>query len=126
MMSASAPIPASKAQAMQIPSRIKHPVTGHMIPLSSTPGGSLYGTTPGGTRISYSRDILLHYKNSPLSKSPAQLPSSILALGCTTEHASPIPEEKLKKQTSDSGDAGGDRNRGDGSNVADDEMFEME
>jgi len=117
---------------MQIPSRIKHPVTGHMIPLSSTPGGSIYGTTPGGTRISYSRDILLSYRNSPLSKSPASLPASILALGCTNsstaEHASPIPEEKLKKQHSNSaGGAGGEGGGHQRGGVDDEEsMFEME
>lgn len=54
------------------------PHTGQMIPLSSTPGGSLYGTTPGGTRISYDRNSLMNFRNSPLSKSPAMLPQSII------------------------------------------------
>jgi hypothetical protein len=76
-MSVSVPKP-SAAQAMQIPSRVKNPTTGQFIPLSSTPGGSLYGTTPGGTRIQYDRSSLLNYRNSPLSKSPAHIPQSII------------------------------------------------
>ena len=98
-MSAAAPIPA-KAQAMSIPTRIKNPSTGAYIPLSSTPGGSLYGTTPGGTRIQYDRSSLLNYRNSPLSKSPAHLPQSIINLGVTTEAAEAIPEEVMKPSAS--------------------------
>jgi len=37
---------------------------------SSTPGGTLFSTTPGGTRIIYDRDFLLECRNSPLTKSP--------------------------------------------------------
>ena len=59
------------------------PHTGQMIPLSSTPGGSLYGTTPGGTRISYDRNSLMNFRNSPLSKSPAMLPQSLIKSGQT-------------------------------------------
>mmetsp|Transcript_22030 Transcript_22030/g.30300 ORF Transcript_22030/g.30300 Transcript_22030/m.30300 type:complete len:110 (+) Transcript_22030:27-356(+) len=44
--------------------------------LSVTPGGSIYGTTPGGTRIKYDRDALLILRNSPLSQTPPKdLPS---------------------------------------------------
>lgn len=43
--------------------------------LSTTPGGTLYGTTPGGTKIIYDRSVLLHLRNSPLAKTP---PSSTL------------------------------------------------
>jgi hypothetical protein len=37
---------------------------------SSTPGGTLFSTTPGGTRIIYDRAFLMHLRNSPLAKSP--------------------------------------------------------
>nr|CDS30584.1 eukaryotic translation initiation factor 4E [Hymenolepis microstoma] len=37
---------------------------------SSTPGGSIFSTTPGGTRIYYDRDTLLMCKNSPIARSP--------------------------------------------------------
>ena|SRR3989338_7133524 len=42
--------------------------------LSTTPGGTLYATTPGGTKIIYNRDKLMALAQSPLSKSPLNLP----------------------------------------------------
>jgi len=42
--------------------------------ISVTPGGSCYATTPGGTRIRWTRDQMLHFSNSPLAKSPLTLP----------------------------------------------------
>mmetsp|Transcript_16587 Transcript_16587/g.24740 ORF Transcript_16587/g.24740 Transcript_16587/m.24740 type:complete len:121 (-) Transcript_16587:128-490(-) len=43
--------------------------------LSVTPGGDhFYATTPGGSRIIYDRQSLLKLANSPLSKSPVNLP----------------------------------------------------
>ncbi|CAF1058950.1 unnamed protein product [Adineta ricciae] len=35
-----------------------------------TPGGSIYSTTPGGTRIYYDRTFLLSRRDSPLTRSP--------------------------------------------------------
>jgi len=40
------------------------------INFSTSVGGTLYGTTPGGTKIVYDRNTLLQYRNSPLSKTP--------------------------------------------------------
>jgi hypothetical protein len=37
---------------------------------SSTPNGTIYGTTPGGTKIIYERNFLMNLKNSPLSQTP--------------------------------------------------------
>lgn len=42
--------------------------------LSSTPGGTLFSTTPGGTRIVYDRSFLMQCRNSPLAKNPPNLP----------------------------------------------------
>ena len=39
-----------------------------------TPGGSIYSTTPGGTRIYYDRAFLLSRRDSPLARSPPHLP----------------------------------------------------
>lgn len=39
---------------------------------SQTPGGTLFSTTPGGTRIVYERNFLMQCRNSPLAKSPLQ------------------------------------------------------
>ncbi|XP_041117033.1 eukaryotic translation initiation factor 4E-binding protein 2 [Polyodon spathula] len=41
----------------------------------TTPGGTLFSTTPGGTRIIYDRKFLLDRRNSPLAQTPpAHLP----------------------------------------------------
>ena len=123
-MSVAVPKPSGAASAMAIPSRVKNPTTGSWIPLSSTPGGSLYGTTPGGTRIQYDRSALMNYRNSPLSKSPAMIPQSIINLGVTTDAAVAIPEEVLKKPTNASSTAAtGDKAP---ATDQDDELFEMD
>ncbi|CAL8342918.1 unnamed protein product [Lota lota] len=36
----------------------------------STPGGTLFSTTPGGTRIIYDRKFLLECRSSPVAKTP--------------------------------------------------------
>ncbi|CAH8863993.1 unnamed protein product [Trichobilharzia szidati] len=36
----------------------------------TTPGGTLFSTTPGGTRIVYERDFILNCRNSPVARSP--------------------------------------------------------
>lgn len=99
------------------------PSTGLWIPLSSTPGGSLYGTTPGGSRIAYDRASLLNLRNSPLSKSPATLPAAIINLGVTTSAV--IPEERPSRQSS-GGSAAARAAGGQGAAADDDELFDME
>jgi len=43
---------------------------------STTPGGTIFGTTPGGTKIVYERAFLVQMRNSPLAKTPPKnLPS---------------------------------------------------
>ncbi|KAJ8286242.1 hypothetical protein GJAV_G00036200 [Gymnothorax javanicus] len=37
---------------------------------SSTPGGTLFSTTPGGTRIIYDREFLLECRSSPVALTP--------------------------------------------------------
>ncbi|CAO1354275.1 unnamed protein product [Diamesa tonsa] len=37
---------------------------------STTPNGTCYGTTPGGTKIIYEKTFLLNLRNSPLSRTP--------------------------------------------------------
>lgn len=36
----------------------------------TTPGGTLFSTTPGGTRIIYDRKFLLDCRSSPVAKTP--------------------------------------------------------
>ncbi|KAJ5071428.1 4e-binding protein thor [Anaeramoeba ignava] len=43
--------------------------------LSKTPGGTIFGTTPGGSKIVYTRDQLIKLSTSPLSHtSPPNIP----------------------------------------------------
>jgi hypothetical protein len=37
---------------------------------SSTPGGTIFGTTPGGTKIVYERAFLMRMKDCQLAKTP--------------------------------------------------------
>ncbi|CAH8644489.1 unnamed protein product [Schistosoma rodhaini] len=43
----------------------------------TTPGGTLFSTTPGGTRIIYERDFILSCRNSPIAQTP---PSDMIYL----------------------------------------------
>lgn len=45
--------------------------TDHMpLDYCTTPGGTLFSTTPGGTRIIYDRKFLLGCRSSPVAKTP--------------------------------------------------------
>lgn len=72
---------------------------------SATPGGTLFSTTPGGTRIIYDRNFLLQCRNSPLTKSPPANLTSIPGITKTTNtNAAEVPtgnenKEENKKPT---------------------------
>ncbi|XP_057215842.1 eukaryotic translation initiation factor 4E-binding protein 3 [Triplophysa rosa] len=55
-----------------IPSRSVVEKTWSQLPESynQTPGGTLFSTTPGGTRIIYERKFLLEFRNSPIARTP--------------------------------------------------------
>ncbi|CAB1312812.1 unnamed protein product [Coregonus sp. 'balchen'] len=55
----------------------------------TTPGGTLFSTTPGGTRIIYDRKFLLDRRNSPIAQTPpAHLPiiPGVTSLNILTEN----------------------------------------
>ncbi|CAB1318603.1 unnamed protein product [Coregonus sp. 'balchen'] len=61
---------------------------------STTPGGPLFSTTPGGTRIIYNRKFLLECRTSPLVRTPPCLPdipgvTNPLSDNTTTDTAHP-------------------------------------
>lgn len=64
----------------------------HQMPsrYSETPGGTIFSTTPGGTRIIYERKFLLDMKSSPLSQTPTKLP---IIPGVTLDDHGKIIEE---------------------------------
>ncbi|XP_061448891.1 eukaryotic translation initiation factor 4E-binding protein 1 [Rhineura floridana] len=58
-----------------IPGPAKRVILPEGVPLpigdySTTPGGTVFGTTPGGTRIIYDRKFLMECRNSPVAKTP--------------------------------------------------------
>jgi len=72
----------------------------HQMPsnYSETPGGTLFSTTPGGTRIIYERKFLLDLKSSPLSQTPTKLP---VIPGVTLDDHGKIIEEDEEFSTID-------------------------
>ncbi|GAU97551.1 hypothetical protein RvY_08826 [Ramazzottius varieornatus] len=59
--------------------------------LASTPNGTMYCTTPGGTRIVYDRSLLLKLSCSPMTKTP---PSNMKFIpGVTNGIAASPPRE---------------------------------
>ncbi|CAG5923288.1 eukaryotic translation initiation factor 4E-binding protein 1-like [Menidia menidia] len=88
---------------------------------SSTPGGTLFGTTPGGTRIIYDRKFLLECRNSPSAQTPPQ------GLPCIPGVTSPPSKEPDVKTLN--GEALNNNNNmaaPGSSSTGDDAQFEMD
>ncbi|KAK6187458.1 hypothetical protein SNE40_005483 [Patella caerulea] len=104
------------ALGREIPTRkvILHDVAHMPSDYSSTPGGTIFSTTPGGTRIVYDRAFLLQCRNSPLTKSPplnmAKIP------GVTTPAEPEKPKSNGKKPAAQK----------TGENPGDEPQFEMD
>ncbi|XP_012173171.1 eukaryotic translation initiation factor 4E-binding protein [Bombus affinis] len=100
-MSAS-PIARQATQSQNIPSKrvvINDP---NQLPIdySSTPGGTLFSTTPGGTRIVYERDFLMNLRNSPISRTPPRnMPSIPGVLLKNTSSLSTSAKNQINKDT---------------------------
>jgi len=61
----------TKARAIPATRRVIIEDASHMpSEYSSTPGGTIFSTTPGGTRIIYDRKFLMQCKTSPLACTP--------------------------------------------------------
>ncbi|XP_016118286.1 eukaryotic translation initiation factor 4E-binding protein 3-like [Sinocyclocheilus grahami] len=61
-----------QSKSCPIPTRVLHLKDWSQLPdcYSQTPGGTLFSTTPGGTRIIYDRKFLLDCRNSPIARTP--------------------------------------------------------
>jgi len=80
-----APAPSSYSRAIPIKDNAQN-----LSNLSQSLGGTIYGTTPGGTRIIYDRNALLLMRNSPLSKTPpVDMPMIPGVTGPATGHKQP-------------------------------------
>lgn len=76
---------------------------------SQTPGGTLFSTTPGGTRIIYDRSFLLNCRNSPLAKSPPPNLPKIPGVTSPTivEETTPHKQNGIETITEETVKAGG-------------------
>ncbi|XP_070545504.1 eukaryotic translation initiation factor 4E-binding protein 1-like isoform X1 [Ptychodera flava] len=61
---------------------------------SSTPGGTIFSTTPGGTRIIYERNFLMQMRNSPLAKTPPKNLPTIPGVTSPAENYTRKPRNK--------------------------------
>jgi hypothetical protein len=64
--------------------------------IAQSVGGTMYGTTPGGTRIIYDRLFLLKQKESPAARTPPSLPQ-IPGVTRDLEEADASPSTKPRK-----------------------------
>jgi hypothetical protein len=64
--------------------------------IAETPGGTMFGTTPGGTRIIYDRLFLLRQKESPAAKTPPTLPQ-IPGVTRDLDEAEAVPDSNSHK-----------------------------
>ncbi|XP_068807084.1 eukaryotic translation initiation factor 4E-binding protein 2 [Struthio camelus] len=81
----------------------------------TTPGGTLFSTTPGGTRIIYDRKFLLDRRNSPMAQTP---PCHLPDIPGVTSPGSAAEEPKA--------DANNLTNHDGKPSMGDDAQFEMD
>ncbi|XP_035669439.1 eukaryotic translation initiation factor 4E-binding protein 2-like [Branchiostoma floridae] len=81
----------------------------------TTPGGTIFSTTPGGTRIIYDRAFLMQMRNSPHAKTP---PRNLPKIPGVT---SPADAEQTAKRNQVNGE-----NNHDKPHDADEPQFEMD
>eukprot|EP01126_Amoeba_proteus_P012345 TRINITY_DN1506_c0_g1_i1.p1 TRINITY_DN1506_c0_g1~~TRINITY_DN1506_c0_g1_i1.p1 ORF type:complete len:167 (-),score=24.19 TRINITY_DN1506_c0_g1_i1:144-644(-) len=93
--------------------------------LSQTPSGQHFWTmTPGGTRLTWTKDQLLHLSHSPLSKSPLDLPLEVSFLS----KGAPLPATPSRATSSDEADTDTRTGRANSSPEGenDDDLFMMD
>lgn len=88
------------------------PVTRHVIinhehdmpsDYGTTPGGTMFAHTPGGTRIVYERAFLMQMRQSPLARTP---PANLPVIPGVTVPASTSPEKNCSTSPSKTNDSG--------------------
>ncbi|RKP26746.1 eukaryotic translation initiation factor 4E binding protein-domain-containing protein [Syncephalis pseudoplumigaleata] len=92
--------------ARDIPVAIRRADPGAPLPsdYSTTPHGTIFSTTPGGTRIIYDRNKLLSLRNSPLSRTPpanmANIPGVTRASYTCPSGSLPVHPSSLSRSVS--------------------------
>lgn len=86
-----------------IPSRSVYIKSWSQLPdcYSQTPGGTLFSTTPGGTRIIYDRKFLLDCRNSPIARTPPCCLPQIPGVTVPALHPLGKLEEEREEETKD-------------------------
>ncbi|NWU59365.1 4EBP3 protein, partial [Dromas ardeola] len=77
---------------------------------NSTPGGTIYSTMPGRTRIIYDRKLLLECKNSPVARTPPCCLPQIAGVTSLAQ-SSLIKLQELKEQNESEGAMSGEQLR---------------
>jgi len=82
----------------------------HDMPLDygTTPGGTMFAHTPGGTRIVYERNFLMQMRQSPLANTP---PANLPVIPGVTVPASTSPNKNFSGSPTKSNDNGKDVSR---------------
>jgi len=74
----------------------------------TTPGGTMFAHTPGGTRIVYERAFLMQMRQSPLAKTP---PANLPVIPGVTVPASTSPNKNCASSPKKTNDSSGDAER---------------
>eukprot|EP00668_Euglena_longa_P014306 GGOE01018289.1.p2 GENE.GGOE01018289.1~~GGOE01018289.1.p2 ORF type:complete len:148 (+),score=35.38 GGOE01018289.1:58-444(+) len=110
----------SMPKAMDIPGRGQV----DLADVSQSYGGTIYGTTPGGTRIVYTRDMLLNCRHSPLSKA---LPEKLPEIPGVTRGIPFTPKDNADEDEDDFDPAAGLEGNAEGEEEKDsEEVFELD
>lgn len=91
---------------------------------SETPGGTIFSTTPGGTRIIYERKFLLDLKSSPLSQTPTKLP--VIPGVTLDDHGKIIEEDETALATMQEEDDKQVKTAQEKKPANDDDLFQMD
>jgi hypothetical protein len=93
----------SSAEGIPIRRLVVHDPKDMPLHYGETPGGSIFSTTPGGTRIFYDRAFLLSRRDSPMTRSPPILPFiPEVTLIPEPEKGGNVVENGVKKEGSNS------------------------
>jgi len=95
---------------------------------SATPGGTLFSTTPGGTRIIYEREFLLQCRESPLTKSPPPDMPYIPGVTHTSKNCGlqENSQNHVSKEQQVASGGAGDQTKREVPATAEDAQFQME
>ncbi|XP_005719618.1 eukaryotic translation initiation factor 4E-binding protein 3-like [Pundamilia nyererei] len=97
-------VDANQVKSRPIPTRVLTLKDWSQLPdcYSQTPGGTLFSTTPGGTRIIYDRKFLLDCRNSPLARTPPcclpQIPGVTVPATHSTGKLQDLKEEEEEEE----------------------------